>query len=192
MVFPTFFNLSLNLTIRSSWSEPQSALGLVFADCICFSIFGCKEYNQSNFSVDHLVMSMCRVFFCVVGRGCLLWPERSLGKTLISLCPASFCTLRPNLPVTPEVSWLPTFAFQSPIMKKTSFGGICSRRSCSISASSALVVGAQTWITGEALYSKKKKNKTRSWLAQIMNSLLSNSDLNWRKWGKPLDHSGMT
>ena len=23
-------------------------------------------------------------------------------------------------------------------------------------------------------------------------SLLPNSDLNWRKWGKPLDHSGMT
>ena len=33
-VFPTFFNLSLNLAIRSSWSEPQSAPGLVFADCI--------------------------------------------------------------------------------------------------------------------------------------------------------------
>ena len=29
-------------------------------------------------------------------------------------------------------------------------------------------------------------------MAQIMNSLLPNSDLNWRKWGKPLDHSGMT
>ena len=39
----------------------------------------------------------------------------------VSLCPASFCTPRPNLPVTPGVSWLPTFAFQSPIMKKTSF-----------------------------------------------------------------------
>ena len=31
VVFPTFFNLSLNLAIRSSWSEPQSASGLVFA-----------------------------------------------------------------------------------------------------------------------------------------------------------------
>ena len=38
-----------------------------------------------------------------------------------TLCPASFCTPRPNLPVTPGVSWLPTFAFQSPIMKRTSF-----------------------------------------------------------------------
>ena len=34
VVFPTFFNLSLNLAIRSSWSEPQSAPGLVFADYI--------------------------------------------------------------------------------------------------------------------------------------------------------------
>ena len=25
------------------------------------SIFGCKEYNQSDFGVDYLVMSMCRV-----------------------------------------------------------------------------------------------------------------------------------
>ena len=31
----------------------------------------------------------------------------------ISLCPASFCTSRPNLPVTPGFSSLPTFAFQS-------------------------------------------------------------------------------
>ena len=27
---------------------------------------------------------MCRVFSCVVGRGCLLWPVRSLGKTLLT------------------------------------------------------------------------------------------------------------
>ena len=42
----------------------------------------------------------------------------------ISLCPASFRIPRPNLPVTPGVSWLPTFAFQSPIMKRTSFLGV--------------------------------------------------------------------
>ena len=34
-----------------------------------FSIFGCKEYNQSDFGIDYLVTSMCRVFSCVVGRG---------------------------------------------------------------------------------------------------------------------------
>ena len=34
MAFPTFFSLSLNLAIRSSWSESQSAPSLVFAGCI--------------------------------------------------------------------------------------------------------------------------------------------------------------
>ena len=43
----------------------------------------------------------------------------------------------------------------------------------------------------EALYSQQKQDQELT-MAQIMNSLLPNSDLNWRKWGKPLDHSGMT
>ena len=30
-----------------------------------------------------MVMYTCRVFSCVVGRGCLLWPVCSLGKTLL-------------------------------------------------------------------------------------------------------------
>ena len=38
----------------------------------------------------------------------------------ISLGPASFHIPKPNLPVPPGVSGLPTFAFQSPIMKRTS------------------------------------------------------------------------
>ena len=38
----------------------------------CCGSWGCKEYNQSDFAVGHLVMSVCRVFSCVVGRGCLL------------------------------------------------------------------------------------------------------------------------
>ena len=46
---------------------------------------------------------------------CVLW------QNSISLCPASFCTPRSNLPVTPGDSWLHTFAFQSPMMKRTCF-----------------------------------------------------------------------
>ena len=57
VVSPTFFNLSLNLAIRSSCPEPQFAPSLVFA---VLPIFGCKEHDQSDFSVDYLVMSMCR------------------------------------------------------------------------------------------------------------------------------------
>ena len=39
---------------------------------------------------------------------------------------------------------------------------------------------------GEALYSQQKQDQELT-VAQIMNSLLPNSDLNWRKWGKSLD-----
>ena len=42
----------------------------------------------------------------------------------ISLCPASFCTPRPNLRVTPGISGRPTFAVQPPILKRTSFLGV--------------------------------------------------------------------
>ena len=41
---------------------------------------------------------------------------------------------------------------------------------------------------GEAPYSQQKQDWELT-VAQIMKSLLSNSDLNWRKQGKPLDHS---
>ena len=101
-------------------------------------------------------MSMCRVFSCVVGGGYLLWPVHSLGKTLLAFALLHSVLPRPNLPVTPGVSWLPTFAFQSPVMKRISFGGISYRRSCrswencstwQLFNFSALLVGAQTWIT---------------------------------------------
>ena len=44
---------------------------------------------------------------------------------------------------------------------------------------------------GEALYSQQKQDWELT-VAQIMNSLFPNLDLNWRKQGKPLDHLGMT
>ena len=75
---------------------------------------------QSDFGIDHLVTSLCRDVSWVVGKGCLLWPACSLDKT-VSLCTDSFCSPRPNLSVILGTSWLPAFAFQSPVMKRTSF-----------------------------------------------------------------------
>ena len=46
-----------------------------------------------------------RVISCVVGRGCLLWAVCSLQNS-VSLSSALFCTPRPNLPVTQDISWL--------------------------------------------------------------------------------------
>ena len=44
---------------------------------------------------------------------------------------------------------------------------------------------------GEALYSQQKQDQELT-EAHVMNSLLQNSDLSWRKQEEPLDHSGMT
>ena len=66
-------------------------------------------------------MSLCRVISYVVRNGYLLRPVCSLGNTFVSLCPGSFYIPRPSLPVTPGVSWLPTFEFQSSMIKRISF-----------------------------------------------------------------------
>ena len=59
--------------MRSWWSEPQSAPVLFLLTVYSFFIFAYKEYNQSDSNIDHLEISRCRVFYCVVGRWCLLW-----------------------------------------------------------------------------------------------------------------------
>ena len=44
---------------------------------------------------------------------------------------------------------------------------------------------------GDAQYGQQKQDQEMT-VAQIMNSLLPNSDLNRRRQGKPLDHAGRT
>ena len=86
VVFPTLFNLSLNFAVRSSSPEPWSVPGLAFADCIELLHLWLQRIWSIWFrywpSGD--IHSMCRVNSCVVGRGCLLWPVRSFGKTLLA------------------------------------------------------------------------------------------------------------
>ena len=60
-------------------------------------------------------MSMCRVFSCVVGRRYLLWPVCSLGRTLLAFV-LLHSIVQDQICLLLLVSWLPTFAFQSPIM----------------------------------------------------------------------------
>ena len=44
-------------------------------------------------------MSMCRVFFCVVGRGCLVWPVCSLVKTLLAFARLHFIVWGQTFPL---------------------------------------------------------------------------------------------
>ena len=47
----------------------------------------------------------------------------------VSLCPTLFCSSRPNFPVTPDISWLPTFAIESLMMNRTYFVDVRSWKS---------------------------------------------------------------
>ena len=70
-------------------------------------------------------MSMCQVFSCVVGRGCLLWPVCSFGKTLLSfdlLCFVLQDQICPLLQVSLD------FLFLSSIVKRASILGVSSRK----------------------------------------------------------------
>ena len=81
VVFPTFFYLSLNFAIRSSWPELQSASGLVFAECIELLHL---QLQRFDFGIGHLMMSMDRVISWVAGKECLLWPACFLDKILLA------------------------------------------------------------------------------------------------------------
>ena len=122
VVFPTFFNFSLNLAIRGSWSEPQSAPGLVF--CWLYRASPCLATKNIN----NLIL-LLTIWWRLSGVGLsLVLLKQAVSMTCalswqnsVSLCPASFCTPRPNLPTTPGISWLPTFVFRSPMVKWTHF-----------------------------------------------------------------------
>ena len=138
VVFPTFFNLSLNLAIRSSWSESQSAHGLVF-----FWLYRASPSLAAKNIIDLILV--LTIWWCPCVESSLVLLEEGvcydqyIVLAKLSLCPASFRTPRPNLPVIPGISWLPTFALQSPIMKRTSFLGVSSKMG-----------GANSWHSSKA------------------------------------------
>jgi len=119
--FPYFFNLILNLAKRSSWSEPQLAPSLIFVDCIELlhlrlkrieSIWFCY-WPSSDVHVYSLLLCCWKMVFAMTSA--FSW------QNSVSLCPASFCTPKPNLPVTLGISWLPTFTCQSSMKKMIFF-----------------------------------------------------------------------
>ena len=79
----------------------------------------------------------------------------------VNLCPASFCTPRPNLPVTPGMSTVEDSIHGHQQMVNTEIRLI-------------IFFAAKD---GEALYSQQKQDQELT-VALIMKSLLPNSDLN--------------
>ena len=86
----------------------------------------------------------------------------------VRLCPASFCTPRPDFPVTPGISWLPTFPFQSPVMKgltlklKLQYFGHLMRRTDSLE---------KTLMLGKIEGRRRRGRQKMRWLDGITDSM---------------------
>ena len=109
---------------------------MIWATVSSRSCFCCLYRASASLAAKNIInlISVLTIWWCPCVESSLVLLEEVFAMTSefswqnsISLFPASFRIPRPNLPVTPGVSWLPTFAFQSPIMKRTSFLGVSSK-----------------------------------------------------------------
>ena len=116
-----------------------------------FSIFGCNQYNQYDFSIDRQVMSLCRIFSHVIDERVCYYQVIFLAKLYQSL-PCFILYSKAKNPCYSRFFLTSYFCIPVPYKERITFLGVSSRRSCrssqshSTSASSVLLVGAQTWI----------------------------------------------
>ena len=134
--------------------------------CLCWLYRASLSSAAKNiinliFGIDHLVISMCSHLLCCWKR---VFTNTSAfsWQNSVSLCPASFCTPKSNLPVTPDISDF-LLLHSSPL--KAHHFGVSSRGSCrssqnhSTSASLPLVVGQRLellWYWMVCLINKQK------------------------------------
>ena len=125
--WPKYWSFSFSI----SPSNEYSGLISFRMDCLDFlTVQGTLKSLLQHLSSKASILR-CSAFFIVQ----LSHPYMTIGKTIaftkwtlvgkvmsllfnmLSRLIVAFSILRPNLPVIPGVSWLPTFAFQSPIVK---------------------------------------------------------------------------
>ena len=129
VVFSTFFNLSLNFNNKQFmiWATVRSQSCFCWLYCISPYLW-LQENNQSGFSVDHLVLSMCRVISCV-GISCLQWQVHSLGKTLLAL-PCFILNSKAKFACYSMYLLTSYFCITVPYGEKDIFWGVSFRWSC--------------------------------------------------------------
>ena len=117
------------LQFKSEFGNKEFMIWATVSSWSCF----CWLYRASpSLAAKNIInlISLLTICWCPCVESSLVFLEEGvcydqcIFLAKLSLCPASFCIPRPNLPVTSGVSWLPTFAFQSPLMKRTSFWGV--------------------------------------------------------------------
>ena len=109
----------------SSQSEPQSVPGLFFFFSFFCLLHRCSPPSAAK-NIIHLILELTiqvhvQSHLLCCSKRVFAMSSALSSQNSISLCPASICTPKPNLPVIPGISWLTTFAFQSPIRKRASF-----------------------------------------------------------------------
>ena len=94
------------------------------------SCFCCLHRASPSLTAKNIInlISVLTICWCPCVESSLVLLEKGVcydcvfsWQNSVSCYPASLCTPRPNLPITPGISWLPTFAFQSPMIKRTFF-----------------------------------------------------------------------
>ena len=90
----------------------------------------CWLYRTSPSSAAKNIINLILVstiWWCPCVQSSLVLLKEGVSTTCVfswqnsaGLCPASLCISRPKLPVNPAISWFPTFAVQSSMMKKAS------------------------------------------------------------------------
>ena len=83
-------------------TSPSSAAKNIINLILVLTIWWCPCVEPSLRCWKRVFAMTCVFFWC----------------NSLMVCPASFCTPTPNLSATSGVSWLPTFVFQSPMMKR--------------------------------------------------------------------------
>ena len=125
--FPYFLQFKLEFVNKEFMIWATVSSRFVFADCVDLLRLCLKRILSIWFQYwSSGDVHMWSVLSCCWNRMLAMTSVFS-WQSYLSLFPASFCTPRPNFPVTPGISWLPPFAFQSSIMKRTSFLGVCFR-----------------------------------------------------------------
>ena len=81
VVFPAFFNLSLNLAIRSSWSEPQSTPGL--RSCFCWLYRASPSLAAKN--IINLI-SVLTIWWCPCVESSLVLLKEGNAKECSNYC----------------------------------------------------------------------------------------------------------
>ena len=116
--------------MNSATATSQSCFFLTVQSC---SIFGCKEYNQSDFAVHHLEMSMCKVFqlLCCWKRVFAMTSVFSWQNS-VSLCPLLAFILYSEAKLACYSRYYLTsyFCIPVPYDEKNIFFCVSSRRSC--------------------------------------------------------------